>query len=204
MNFIDLKHQMGDVIPRLKAPRQRMGKPEQKQNDTDKVHGGGRPRKFAEPSRAITLTLPESTLRELEQVDQDRARAIVKLARLAVDEQGSERAMVEIVEVAAQTGLVIVGSSRALRKIPFLHMVEVAPSRFLLVLKPGHDFNRLELVISDLLEELPAGEVKERELLSKLMGIIRNLRKSDRVTMAEILLVQMGAERKARPRENLT
>jgi hypothetical protein len=155
-----------------------------------KVHPGGRPRKFAEPSRAITLTLPESTLRDLEKVDTDRARAIVKLAGQALAGRKGA-ATVDIVQVATNVGLVIVGSARALRKIPFLHLVEVAPSRFLLALKPGNDFRSLEIAINDLLEDLPEAEQDEKALLAKLVDSIKEMRKSDRVTMAEILLVSL-------------
>ena len=39
----------------------------------------GRPRKFAEPSRAVTLTLPEHIIDELGKVDADISRAIVRV-----------------------------------------------------------------------------------------------------------------------------
>ena len=38
----------------------------------------GRPAKFAEPSRPVTVTLPERILDLLAAVDSDRAQAIVK------------------------------------------------------------------------------------------------------------------------------
>jgi len=41
--------------------------------------GRGRPRKFDAPSRAVTLTLPETTLESLEAVDLDVSRAIVRV-----------------------------------------------------------------------------------------------------------------------------
>ena len=39
----------------------------------------GRPRKFAAPSRAVTLTLPESVIASLTRIDRDISRAIVGL-----------------------------------------------------------------------------------------------------------------------------
>ena len=39
-------------------------------------HPGGRPAKFAEPSRPVTVTLPERVLQLLAAVDADRAKAI--------------------------------------------------------------------------------------------------------------------------------
>ena len=43
--------------------------------------GRGRPRKFAAPSRAITLTLPVSVLEALRAINPDPSQAIVQLAR---------------------------------------------------------------------------------------------------------------------------
>jgi hypothetical protein len=135
-------------------------------------------------------------LRDLEKVDADRARAIVKLANRAVAGRKGAAAEVDIVQVAKNVGLVIVGSTRALRKIPFLHLVEVAPLRFLLALKPGNDFRSLEIAINDLLEDLPEEEQEEKGLLTKLVDSIKEMRKSDRVTMAEILLLNLESDKK--------
>src|SRR5687767_4707682 len=41
----------------------------------------GRPRKFSAPSRAVTLTLPETVLETLLGIDPDPSRAVVQLAR---------------------------------------------------------------------------------------------------------------------------
>jgi hypothetical protein len=153
--------------------------------------GGGRPRKFAEPSRPVTLTLPDSTLRELQHIDPDRGQAIVKLTKRVLRSEGSAQSPVEIVEVAKDTGLVVIGPSRALRKIPFLHLVEVAPARYLLALDSGHDFRTLEIAISDVLDDLPEGETRERELVMQLLEHIRRLRKTERVSMAKILFVKL-------------
>src|SRR5712671_7251114 len=41
----------------------------------------GRPRKFVEPSRAVTLTLPESVIQALLAVDHDLSRAVVRVTQ---------------------------------------------------------------------------------------------------------------------------
>ena len=92
--------------------------------------------------------------------------------------------------MAADTGLVVIGPSRALRQIPFLHLIEVAPARYLLALDPGHDFRTLEIAISDILDDLPTRETRERELVVQLLEHIRGLRKTERVSMAKILFVK--------------
>jgi len=153
-------------------------------------HAGGRPRKFAEPSRPITITLPATTLRQLQQIDSDRGRAIVKLAKNAASVSAGHAA-VEILEISPAAGLVVIGPAPSLVKIDFLQLVEVAPARFLLALAPGHDFHQLEIALTDLIDDLPAENGAERQLVSQLLGHIKSFRKSEGVSMAQILLLRL-------------
>jgi hypothetical protein len=127
----------------------------------------------------------------LEHIDPDRGQAIVKLTKRVLRSEKSAQSPVEIVEVAKDTGLVVIGPSRALRKIPFLHLIEVAPARYLLALDPSHDFRTLEIAIGDVLDDLPEGETREGELVMQLLEHIRRLRKTERVSMAKILFVKL-------------
>ncbi|HSD10439.1 MAG TPA: hypothetical protein VLF14_05625, partial [Candidatus Binatia bacterium] len=61
---------------------------------------GGRPPKFDEPRRPVTITLPERTLRRLTAVDEDLATAIVKLGDSTVSREEQTAKLVEVVEVA--------------------------------------------------------------------------------------------------------
>lgn len=151
----------------------------------------GRPRKFEEPSKVITLTLPESTLRDLEQLDPDRARAIVQAVRKAMSARSAVTPDVDVVEMVPGTGLIVIGASRLLKRIPYLHLVEIAPGRFLLAMDPGHDFKALEVAIRDLFEEVPGMEAREKHLLEQLLDRIRTERRGERVRMAEILFVRL-------------
>ena len=155
-------------------------------------NSSGRPPKFCEASRPITLTLPESTLRDLQLVHPDRGHAIVKLAKKASGGNGSKLPLVELVKMGADFGLIIVGPSKVLSQIPFLHLVEVAPMRYLLALDLGNDFHTLEIAIDDLLDEVPKQEREERELITQLLKHIKGVRKAKRVRMAEILLIKFG------------
>ena len=161
------------------------------EKSTAKENKGGRPRKFAEPSRPITITLPEKTLRSLERIDTDRGRAIVKVTERALSQDGKPTPPVEVIQVGEHVGLVVVGPTQVLRRISFLRLVEVAPSRFLLALEPGNDFKSLELAISDLLDEGPQIEPQERQLMSDLVNHIKGLRRLGRVSLANILLVRL-------------
>ena len=153
---------------------------------------GGRPRKYAEPSQPITVTLPNSTLRELQHIDEDRGRAIVKLARAASSQQ---KPLVEIVEFAENTGLVVIGPNQALAKIPFVRLVEVAPARYLISLASGYGFHRLEIALADLLDDESDLAGNDREMISRLLDHFKSFRRSESVSMAQILLVQLGPNR---------
>ena len=156
-------------------------------------NAGGRPPKFAEPSRPVTVTLPESTLADLRLISPDRSRAIVEMTKKVRREDGTEKPLVEIVEMAKDTGLVIVGPSEALRKIPFLRFVEIAPARYLLAVNQEHNFHSLEVAIVDLLEDAQ-DRGREFELMTELLNRIKGLRRAKRVSRAEILFVSLGDE----------
>jgi propanediol utilization protein len=151
---------------------------------------GGRPRKYAEASQPVTITLPQTTLRQLEQVDPDRGRAIVKLAKNASFELDEDRPVVEVVEIGGGTALVVVGGAAVLKKIPFVRLVEVAVARHLIALLPGHGIHELEVALSDLVEDRDVTETN-RELLSGLLTRLRNFRKTESVSTAQILLLQI-------------
>jgi hypothetical protein len=174
----------------------KLRRPLKANNLHQKKSSGGRPPKFDEPSRPITLTLPESTLEGLSLIDADRGQAIVKLTQGALRQGKFAQPLVDIVQMAANTGLLIVGPSVALKRIPFLYLVEVAPARFLLAMQPGNDFKALEIAVHDILDDVPKNDERERELLTLLLQNIKHLRKHERVSMAEILLVSMESKKK--------
>lgn len=153
---------------------------------------GGRPPKYAGPSRPVTLTLPESTLEGLKHIHPDRGQAIVKLTEAALRSSPSEQSQVEIVRTADATGVLLVGPSQALRRIPFLHLLEVSPGRFLLAMEPGNDFRTLELALRDVAEDVPSDDVRERNLIEDLLVQINQLRKTARMRMAEIVFVELS------------
>lgn len=156
---------------------------------TRKKHPGGRPRKFREPSHPVTVTLPERTLEQLASIDHDRARAIVRATDLATPDRVPPHKLVDVVEVASGTALLIVPPSRYLKKIRRLRLVEVAPSRFLLTIPSGTPLAELEVAINDLLDDLPPNEAREREMMKELLAQFRRLRRADLMSKAEILLV---------------
>jgi len=149
----------------------------------------GRPAKFQEPSRPVTVTLPERVLGSLARIDADRARAIVK-ATESVMRKSIEG--VELLEVAPGLAVIIVGPSDFLRKIDWLQLVEIAPARYLLSIPPGTPVDSLEIAIADLLEVCPKDNKQESQALSHLLRIVKNQRLKRTIFKHEILLVKLA------------
>ena len=161
---------------------------------TEKRKLSGRPPKFEEARRPITVTLPERILQQLAALHGDRARAIVKATTLAIGFTPEERPLVDVVEVRPGEAIIIVGPSRRLLEIPWLRLVEVAPARHLLVIPSGTAIEQLEVAVSDILDRLPAEEKYERELLDELHRLLRQRRRQQDVSKAEILLIRTGGK----------
>ena len=152
---------------------------------------GGRPRKFSEASRPVTVTLPERTLKLLESIDADRALAIVKSADTATVTPDSKHTPVSLVKIDANTAIIVVGPSRCLRAIPWLRLVEIAPARYLLSIPTGTPPERLELAIMDQLSGLSEGNAYEHNLLETLRRQFAHLRTKRSMTKSEIILVDV-------------
>jgi hypothetical protein len=135
------------------------------------------------------VTLPESTLKRLEAVHPDRARAIVKVAEAAMPESDGNRRLVDVVEVTPGVGMILVSPSVYLRLIPWLRLAEVTPQRYLLSMPSGTQMDSLELALVDLIESVPSSEVRERSIIKELRRLIRDLRSRRKITKAEMLFI---------------
>ena len=155
-------------------------------------HPGGRPRKYSEASQPVTVTLPKTTLRQLEQIDPDRGGAIVKLARQASRASRDGEPSVELVDIGGGSGLVVIGTTSALNSIGFLRMVEVSAGRYLIALLPGHGIHELEVALLDTLHERNSPADPDSSMITKLLELLRSFRKSEGVSTAQILFLRLG------------
>src|SRR5215467_1428634 len=149
----------------------------------------GRPPKFSESRRPVTVTLPEATLARLAAINPDRAQAIVKPVGSAVPLDAKSQKQVEVVQVAPGVEIILVGPSQYLKRIKWLRLVEIAPMRYLLTIPSGTAVDSLELAIIDLLEKVKSLEEWERSLLEQLRDLMRTLRGEDKVYKAELLFI---------------
>jgi hypothetical protein len=151
--------------------------------------GGGRPPKFNEESTPITVTLPRRILHNLKTIDRDRAKAIVKCVDHMVQAtEGSER-KVKVIDVEKGTGLIVVGPSQSLQSIPWLKLIEITASRFLLAVPSGTAIETLEIAIMDQIDNLSEDMAHEKILLTELRNTITHHRRKDGFTKGEILYI---------------
>jgi len=104
----------------------------------------------------VTVTLPVRVLDLLAEVDDDRARAIARVTEVAVGRDRPKEKRVELVEIAPNRCVIVVGQSEYLRKISWLKLVDISPARNLLIIPPGTPIETLEVSLLDLIEDVPA------------------------------------------------
>ena len=165
---------------------------------TREIGRGGRPAKFDEPSRPVTITLPDRILDRLAEIDGDRAKAVVKAVEAALGGAGNAPAEpVRKLRIAKDESLLVVARSRLLASIPWITMVEIAPGRHLISLRDGIPIEKLEVTLEDLLDSNPDASEAEKDILRTLRSRIRAPRRNQAVRKEEILVVRSLPKKKA-------
>ncbi len=151
---------------------------------------GGRPAKFDEPSRPVTLTLPDRILECLADIDADRAKAIVKAVDAVLEKSMPQADMVRELRVSDEEALLTVADNSLLRSIPWLTMIEIAPGRHLLSLKDQASIEKLEVTIVDILDAHPQARPSERRTLERLLECLRTPRRNRAIRTEDILVIR--------------
>lgn len=149
----------------------------------------GRPPRFSEPSRPVTVTLPERILLKLQQIDKDRGLAITRTVDSLIPDRNLQSPPLEIIKVCDGQGLIVIGHSKALSRIPGIQLVEISPVRYIISMQSGVSVDSLELAVLDLIDHQPADEIPERAMLLELRKTLKAIRRKRGVTKAEILFV---------------
>jgi hypothetical protein len=110
----------------------------------------GRPRKFNEPSRALTLTLPESVIAALHAVNHDLSRAVVCLTQPEVARR--PRLAAELATFGRRA-VITINPSRALEERTGVVLVPLTDGRALISFDESMTPERLELKLRDALDE---------------------------------------------------
>lgn len=157
----------------------------------------GRPRKFSQPSRPVTLTLPESVIESLGEVDRDISRAIVRLAQS--DEAREPRPPAELVQFGRRA-VIVVTPTRTLEKRTGVVLVPLSDGRALISFDGSMTPAGLELTIQDALDEhdLPADDSR---VFESIRDLLRDVRRSSSVRLRQqhIMVLEFGANRREVP-----
>ena len=156
----------------------------------------GRPRKFAGPSRAVTLTLPESTISTLSAVDADLSRAIVRLAQ----KQSSKRAH-KAAELATfgRHAVIVVRPTPTLKQRTGVDLVPLPDGRALISFDRPTTIEGLELTIADALDD-PRLDRPDRAVFEAIGDILRTARRSNDVAMLQKSIIVLRTLRPSKAR----
>ncbi len=159
----------------------------------------GRPRKFAAPSKPVTLTLPNQVIEALTALDGDLSRAVVRLAEPELQRQ--PRAPAELVAVGRHA-VIVVTPTRTLERRTGVALVPLHDGRALISFEPGMTIPALELLIADALEDKTM-TMLDREIFQSIEAILKTARRSTDVALVQrsiIVLESRPARTAARPK----
>lgn len=156
--------------------------------------GRGRPRKFAGPSRAVTLTLPEETLARLSTIHDDVSHAIVRLAA-SLRPPAARRAPAELATYGRRAVITIRPTPSLERRVG-IDLVPLPDGRALISFDQPTTIPELELTLSDALEDKSLAAA-EREVFESIRAILNEARRSSRVTMLRRSIIVLEYSGKA-------
>ena len=141
----------------------------------------GRPRKFAQPSSAVTLTLPDSVIAGLRAIDPDLSRAVVRIAGPAVKQPARRSA--EITAFGSRA-VIVVNPTKTLEQRTGVLLIPLADGRALIAFDESTTPARLELQIQDALEDtaLPS---RDAQVFADIRDILRQMRHSKSMTLRQ-------------------
>jgi hypothetical protein len=157
----------------------------------------GRPRKYQVPSRAVTLTLPEHVLDALAAIDPDLSRAIVSLAPAAAAQPSPPPAELNRF---GRHAVIVTNPTRTLEERAGVELVPVSAGRALIAFPPSTTTAEIELLLEDALDDhLLASD--DRRIFASILGIIRDARRSDDVSLLQRSIIVLEKRRPATQRK---
>jgi len=154
----------------------------------------GRPRKFARPSRAVTLTLPEEVIDALTAIDPDLSRAIVRVTQPEIAKRPHPPA-----ELATfgRRAVIVVNPSRTLEQRTGVVLVPLTDGRALISFDEPLSIAQIELRIHDAIDDpnLPRADA---EVFAEVGRLLREARRSKGVSVEprSIIVLETRSTRK--------
>lgn len=161
----------------------------------------GRPRKFARPSRAVTLTLPEEVIDALAAIDADLSRAVVRVTQPEMAKRPHPPA-----ELAAfgRWAVIVVNPTRTLEQRTGVLLVPLSDGRALLSFDEPLSIAKLELRIQDAIDD-PRLSRADSEIFQGIGRLLRDARRANGVAVQQrhIIVLESLTTRKKLSRSKL-
>lgn len=159
----------------------------------------GRPRKFARPSHAVTLTLPEEVIAALSKIDRDLSRAVVRLAQPELAKKPRPPA-----ELSAfgRRAVIVVNPTRTLEQLTGVSLVPLSDGRALISFDEPLSVAQSELRIQDAIED-PQLSRTDAQVFETIGRLLRDARHAPDVAVHQrhiIVLEKTSARKNARSR----
>jgi hypothetical protein len=154
----------------------------------------GRPRKFARPSRAVTLTLPKEVIDALTSIDPDLSRAIVRVTQPEMAKRPHPPA-----ELATfgRRAVIVVNPSRTLEQRTGVVLVPLTDGRALISFDEPLSIAQIELRIQDAIDDpdLPRADA---EVFEEVGRLLREARRSKGIAVEprSIIVLETRSTRK--------
>jgi hypothetical protein len=158
----------------------------------------GRPRKFEAPSRAVTLTLPNTVIAALADIDPDLSRAVVNLIQSVIPRE--PRAPAELATFG-KSAVIIVRPTPALEERTGVKLIPLSGGGALISFADAVNVARLELSIRDALED-PTLDEADREIFTGIAEILKSSRRSRNVELRQRNVIVLEHTRAHRRRSS--
>jgi len=154
----------------------------------------GRPRKFAAPSRAVTLTLPEHVIDALGALDPDLSRAVVRLTQPELAKRPHPPA-----ELArfGRFAVIVINPSRTLERRTGVGLVPLPDGRALISFEQPMTIPGLELMIDDAIDDQRLSRT-DKATFKAIADILRTARRSSDVVLRQRNIIVLEARRRTR------
>lgn len=157
----------------------------------------GRPRKFAAPSRAVTVTLPEHVIDSLTSIEPDLGRAIVRLAPTLHTAATGPAELTHF----GRHAVIVVSPTRTLERRAGVELVPLPDGRALISFPRATTVAELELNLEDAVED-PQLARRDRSIFESVLAIIRDARRSNDVSLLQRSIIVLEKQRSAPQHKN--
>jgi hypothetical protein len=155
----------------------------------------GRPRKFQEPSKAITLTLPHAVLAALRRVDPDPSRAVVSLAQPELKKNAKANDNTAEIARFGRSAIILVNPRRALEKHTGISLVPLPGGRALISFDQSMTVANLELALREAIEERKLG-AEDARYFRHIATLLKSARLAHDVKVEQRQIIVLHTHRK--------